>query len=376
MKVTIIGAGNIGTALAARISKEAVSDVMVYTSKVHLWEECLLYAESMSSKEYNVSGEVKATDNLSEAVKEAEIVFITNPSFMRRNIIEGITPFISSQTSIVFVPGVGGIEFFCQDLIKKGYTIIGLDRVPCIARVQEYGKKVNFEWKKSVRVGCLNSKDTKRSYEMLEKVLKMECQEVKNYLTITMTPSNQILHTSRLYGLFHAHYNQKTYDYNIPFYGEWDDFSSEILLALDKEVQDICKAFKEIDMSGVIPLNIHYESNTKEAMTKKICSIPALKKITSPMLQNTEGKYEIDFKSRYFEEDFPYGLCIVRGLAEIGEVRTPYIDKVLKWYEKWKSKSYFVGESFSGEDLKETNIPQNFGIHTKEQLYSLYDKSN
>jgi hypothetical protein len=40
-----------------------------------------------------------------------------------------------------------------------------------------------------------------------------------------------------------------------------------------------------------------------------------------------------DLHSRYFTADFPYGLTVIRQIAEIAGVDTPYINRLLDWYD-------------------------------------------
>ena len=66
------------------------------------------------------------------------------------------------------------------------------------------------------------------------------------------------------------------------------------------------------------------------SLTRKISSIPAFQAITSPMVE-TEGGWKADFGSRYFTEDFPFGLRWIKELAEENDVPTPIIDEVYNW---------------------------------------------
>ena len=86
----------------------------------------------------------------------------------------------------------------------------------------------------------------------------------------------------------------------------------------------------------------------------------------------TEKGYIPDFQSRYFTEDFPFGLCIIKGFCYIADVNTPYIDEVLKWYEKISYQEYFTETGFNGKDLENTAVPQMFGIKTKQDVYNFY----
>ena len=56
----------------------------------------------------------------------------------------------------------------------------------------------------------------------------------------------------------------------------------------------------------------------------------AFQTITSPMKQ-VDGGWVVDFESRYFTEDFPYGLQIVQQQARQHGVSTPVIDTILHW---------------------------------------------
>jgi hypothetical protein len=48
-------------------------------------------------------------------------------------------------------------------------------------------------------------------------------------------------------------------------------------------------------------------------------------------MQCVEGGWIPDFASRYFTEDFPYGLRFIKELAEQHNIPTPTIDRVYNW---------------------------------------------
>ena len=45
-----------------------------------------------------------------------------------------------------------------------------------------------------------------------------------------------------------------------------------------------------------------------------------------------------NFDSRYFTADFPWGLKIIKEIAELYEVAAPNIDKIWRWYEEHARK--------------------------------------
>lgn len=371
MNILIIGAGNIGTAMAAMISQNKEHRVTMLTSKPELWLPTLRFSSGTAGA-WKESGRIQATGDWEEAFADAEMIFVTVPSFLKRKYVEKMHPYIKKGSILIFVPGCGGIEFFCNTLISQGVIVGGADRVPCVSRIQEYGKSVRLDWKQGIRYGCLQAGYTDQICGMLSEILSMKCSPVKNYLAVTLTPSNQVLHTSRLYALFGKIEKDQYFPGNILFYGEWDDTSSDYLLKCDEELQKICRALDQMDLSEVISLKIHYESDTIEKMTKKISSIVSLKNIESPMIQSENGSYQVDWDSRYFTEDFPFGLCILKGIGEICGVDTPFMDEMLQWYSTVAGKEYLIDGSWEGRDLQETHTPHRFGITTLEQFYDLY----
>jgi hypothetical protein len=82
---------------------------------------------------------------------------------------------------------------------------------------------------------------------------------------------------------------------------------------------------------GAIPSVLdYYESTDAASLTEKLHSIEAFKGILSPMKKVGDG-FVPDFHSRYFTEDFPYGLAIIHRLMHEHHIPSPYINKVYDW---------------------------------------------
>jgi hypothetical protein len=149
-----------------------------------------------------------------------------------------------------------------------------------------------------------------------------------------------------------------------------------MLLGCNQELQLLCKSLSAIDLSHVTDLRIHYEldtlSNETEVkkMTDKMSSLPFLKD-SAPMTK-VEGGYIPDLKSRYFLEDFRYGLFILRDFCGICNIKTPSMDEVLKWYEALFGLKYYEENNFTGKDLTDLPIPSQCGLQTKEDIYNFY----
>jgi len=368
-KISIIGGGNIGTAMLADLSLDPSLSVSMITTNPDQWSRSGIEYEDSVTGERFMSGPYSVTDDWN-VLRDSEVILVTVPAFMTEQVVKRIDEHVSGHEIVGFVPGSGGREFYCDRLLKKGCTIFGFDRVPFISRVTRYGHSVSASKKNRVRCAAIPRDRASAISSKIGKLLRMECLPLDNYLTVTFTPSNQILHPSRTYSLF-TQYADGTYPTeNIPFYREWDIRSSEVLLGCDDELGCICRSLEDIDLSGVIPLREHYESNDKLSLTEKIRSIRSLFSIMSPM-KCLEGRFVPDLSSRYFTEDIPFGLCVVKGFATICGVETPAIDEVLDWFQREIGEEY-VSNGGLGKDHEKAALPQRFDITNKQDIYKFY----
>lgn len=371
MDITVIGGGNIGTVLLGELSANPKNRVSLLTSRPKKWQRKIevIYSEQNKSI-FGTLAEITDDDAITA---KAQLILITVPSNALPNIVRRILPYVQKGTVICVMPGSGGCEFVCRPLIEKGCIFSGLQRVHCIARVKEYGKSVYALSRKSeISVATLPKSEAVRVSTMLSDLLQMPCKALQNYLAVTLTPSNPILHTTRLYAMFREYQDGTVYPRNFQFYAEWDMLSSETMLRCDAELQTLCHTLP-LDLTEVVSLKKHYESDTPEKMTQKISNIPAFQGILSPMV-SCEGGYIPDFSSRYFLEDFPYGLCIIKSFCFIANVPTPNIDCVLHWYEQFMGVEYFTGGGFGGKDLQDLPLPQNCGIHNAQDVANFYTR--
>jgi hypothetical protein len=151
-----------------------------------------------------------------------------------------------------------------------------------------------------------------------------------------------------------------------------------MLLGCNHELQLLCKSLAEIDLSNITDLRIHYEIDSMpyetevEKMTHKMSSLPFLKD-SAPMTK-VDGGYIPDLSSRYFSEDFRYGLCVIKDFCDICSIYTPSIDRILKWYENLFDLCFYDQDSFSGKDLADLPLPSHYSIKTKEDIINFYQR--
>lgn len=357
MNITIVGAGNVGTQFAVHCAAKGHA-VTIFSTKPHTL--CKTMSIINPAGDVILSGEmtnITASEQL--AFGDADLIFITVPAFAMNSCAEKMIPHLKSGAMICLVPGTGGAEFAFKKALEKNVVIFGLQRVPSVARLTEYGKTVCASgYRGELFCASIPSVYGDIAAKIITDIFDMPCTPMPNYLNVTLTPSNPILHTTRLCTLFKDYRKGYFYDSVPLFYEEWNDESSELLLMCDNEVQNICKALDVLDLSYVKSLKLHYESDNAKQLTKKITSISSFKGLLSPCIK-TENGYIPDFSSRYFTADFPYGLSILVQISKILQLDCPYMQKTLDWYYK------IVGKE------KEFSFKE-YGIQKPDELISFY----
>lgn len=354
--IAVIGGGNIGTQFACICASKGYK-VNILTSKPKLFDGTLEVVDEFEN--ITVGTLNRVTSNMGEAVAGCQIIIVTHPAFLLKSVADQLLPYIREDMNICVIPGTGSAEFAFRNCLKAGASLCGLQRVPSVARLEQYGKRVRCEGMRSeLFLASIPSQKATELSVLFTEIWGVPCIALPNYLSVTLTPSNPILHTTRLRTLFADYQEGKVYERNPLFYGEWSDASSALLIACDEELQKMLTYMDKLDLKNVRSLKLHYESDTVEAMTKKLCSIKSLHNLTSPMKQ-VEGGWIPDFKSRYFTADFPYGLAIIEEFADILDCDVPNIKETMGWYR-----------SVTG-DTSRLRLAD-YGIHTLEDIYGLY----
>lgn len=376
MNVCIVGGGHIGTTLAGYIKNAHPEySVNLMTRKPDRFADTILVNDIERGVSYSVHLD-SVTSDAAIAAKGADIVFVALPHFAVEKAFADISPYVSEGAYVGVIPGSGGSEFFFDKYFCGRAHMFGFQRVPFTAKLVEYGHETNLKsWKPFSVVGTLKHRDLEEACCRVEQC-SLNTKKADNYLAVSLTPSNPVLHTARTYELFGSYAPEHEFDEKMKFYVGWTDEASRTMLGVDRELHLLFDAIPQLDMSSVLPLTQHYEAPTVEAMTRRINSIQTFQTVFAPLKASpcSESKYVADTSSRMFTEDFPWGLCIIKAYCVIFGVETPTIDGLLHWYQDYMGVEYFVDGEFSGKDLKKTGIPQNYGITTPDQVCALFSE--
>ena len=369
MKICVVGAGNIGLVLASTLALKEKYEVVIYTP--NYFDISKLAFKDIENNECYTNLDIKIETSLENAISDTDYVFCTYPAFLRKKFIEESKEFYPQKCKLGFFSGYGGAEYMCKELVERGITIFGLQRVPFVARQTDKKIARCLSRKEKLFIAAIPKEKTKEICIELEELIGIPTVELNEYLAVTLVPSNPLLHLCGLYNVFKDYEEGDYFDRQLMFYDEWNDETSELLLDYDDELQEICKKMKPLNLEEIVSLRTYYESPTAEAMTKKLKSIEAFKVVTVPLIEK-EGKFYPDFNSRMFLEDFPYGIAIIKYFGILTKVKTPAIDKILKFYENTRGVCYFNPDGSPGKDFVNSGIPANYGLDSLESIINYY----
>jgi hypothetical protein len=359
MRISICGGGSLSHAVAAVLGARSDVEVRVLTRQPRRWSGNLraIYLDIAE-----ITGRVSlASSDPQTAVAGADIVILCVPSCARERILTAIAPFVDKHTRVGCFPGFGGFEWQARHILGAEVRIFGLQRVPYVRKTISYGEAV---WISGIRprlfVGALPASDAPAIAHLLEDLLSIPSDPLPNYLPVTLSASNAIFHPARIYSAFSGLTEQAGLPDRKLFYEEWDDAASIAYLSLDKELQAICARIPA-DLSAAQPIGVHYGVADAAALTQRIRTIRALRDRHLPLLRHESG-FIPDVLSSYFTEDIPFGLLVVKAVAETVDLRTPYIDTVLHWAQSAMKRSYLMGERIGGADVAALPLPSRYGI--------------
>lgn len=326
IKVCICGGGSLAHVCAGVLSSQQEVEVNIYTRKPERWSHQIDVTDC-GGKVYKGNLGV-ISSNPEETLKNCNIVFFCLPGFAIQSTLENITPYVGDAIVGSIVCSTG-FFFAAHKTLGEEARLFGFQRVPYIARTVEYGHSATLlGYKPQLAIAVENVEDTEAFRQLVETLWMTPTQLLSSHYEVSLTNSNPILHTGRLYTLWRDWDGEK-YDHNILFYKEWTIEASQMLIDMDAEFMELLDNLPVT--KGAIPsLLEYYESHDAESLCKKISSIPAFQNITSPM-KEVDGGWIPDFQSRYFTEDFPYGLAYIWQLAHKKGIACPNIDKVYEW---------------------------------------------
>ena len=327
-RIVICGGGNLGHVVAGFVSAQRINEVCVLTRHPERWKKELV-VETPEGGE--LRGELSGVySDASKAVSGADVVLLCLPGYSIREVLVQIKDFLTVSTAVGSVVSSTGFFFEAMRILPDDVPLFGFQRVPFISRTVEYGCRARLlGYKDSLSVAIEHTEDKEQLRGILLQMLKTPVTLLQSFYEASLSNSNPLLHPARLYDLWNDWHEGMVYEHEALFYEEWTKQAASFYIAMDMELQSLLSVLPVRKDCLPTVLN-YYESTDADSLAQKLRSIEAFKGIKAPMKKTASG-YVPDFQSRYFTEDFPYGLAIVSRLAHEKGVSVPVMDRVLEW---------------------------------------------
>lgn len=326
MNICICGGGNLGHVCAGFLANRG-HQVSILTTKPSQWGKSL----EIVAPDKNFIGKLATvTSEPLDVIPQAEIVLICLPGFAIHDELVKIKPHLSKDTIVGTIVSSTGFFFEAFKILPSDIPLFGFQRVPFISRTIEYGHRAELKgYKETLSVAIEQTESKEPIRQQLEQIFEKPVTLLDSYYEVSLSNSNPLLHPSRLFTMWKDWQPGITYPRNPQFYAEWTLEASALLILMDEEFQRLLNnlGLKQ----GCIPTVLdYYESTDAVSLTQKLHDIRAFQGIYSPMKEVPDG-FVPDFSSRYFTEDFPYGMRFIVETAQAHHIPIPIIDTIYQW---------------------------------------------
>ncbi|MQW40787.1 hypothetical protein GHK68_00095 [Sinorhizobium meliloti] len=377
MRVTICGAGRTGHLNAVLFKQVAGIEVSVLTNSTAVAErwasgDDLWRAETRDGRILSARPDHVGTDP-AMALENADIVIITQPAQARPALLQRIASHLPRDKRVYVgaIPGFCGFDWLAAKAPSgcENVVIWGMKDVPHIAFDLVAGQRVRMGGAKAELFVALHRRESAADgaalAAMLNRLYEAPVTLLRDYLEITLTPGNALMHPAVLYALIGpgAPWENKPFDGPLCWWSDCPQAGAELLEACDAENQAIRRASEArlaIDLTSVKPLQQElieaYGDQIADARTMYtlLRTNRAYADIHAPLVSNPHGPgLVIDRESRAFQEDIAFGQALLVTMAERLGVAVPAIAKTYRW-----ARDYHGGLAEGAPDYVPTDWPE------------------
>jgi len=365
MNICVVGGGNSAHSLIPLLSSVGHS-VSLLTRKPSLWarEVTMEYTDKDGQIIDRLEGHLSTvSDDPNLVVRGADVVLLSLPVSKYRLMLNTIAPYIDKSRKVFIgtIYGQGGFNWMMEQIVKdynlQNVVYFSAGLIPWITRTKEYGSVGINYGSKSVNVVAMSRPD--EFDELNEIVLDDLCFNYfkkgkfvlsSTFLALTLSVDNQIIHLSRLYGLYKKCGSSWQDQDSVPlFYRDFDDSSAKIMQNIDADYTKIREAIKlsftQFDFSYMLDYldleRLSYHSANSDIRESFVTS-STLVQIPTPTIKALDGRYIFDKNHRFFTDDLYYGLVVAKWFALHLGIVTPMLDEVIIWAQDYIGDSVMV----------------------------------
>ena len=354
--VTIIGGGNSAHIIIPILSNQGYK-VTLLTRKPKKWNSKIqlehLDSEGKLIKKIQ-SKNITISDNYEKVLNDTDLVLLCLPVHIYPEIIDQIGSVLKNNKEIIIgtIYGQGGFNWMVENTAEKyhltniEYFAFGL--IPFICRIKEYGQSAITYGSKYKNLVATSSQEL---FDLLNQNFLDDCcfnffntgkfYKTANFISLTLSVDNQIIHPSRLYDLYKNYKGHWDTREEVPyFYRDFTHSASKTMADIDGDLDKIRNAMKKRYPETDYSLMLNYMDLEKFTYKFEMDSIydsfidsNTLNNIKTPVIKSSTG-YDISKKSRFFTDDIFYGLCIFKSIAQYLDLETLQLDELLRWAAK------------------------------------------
>lgn len=320
MKVTVIGAGNGGLAVASHLALTGHKINLYSIFKGELEPIISKGGIELEGVEEGFAVLNKVTNNVKLALDGADLIMIVTPANAHAKIARDCAPYLKDNQVVILNPGrTGGALEFSKILIEekiKNKPIIGEAQTLIYAcRKISPTKAVIYGVKKSLSVASFPAKNIEKLMKVLNRAYPQFVPAANvletslNNIGAIFHPAPTILNSARIE-------SGEKFDY---YHEGITPVVATVLENIDRERLEVAKALKVKVQSAIEFLKESYGVKA-DSLYQAIQNNIAYKGVKAPTTINT----------RYLTEDIPMSLVPIASIGYQLGVPTPNIDSIIK----------------------------------------------
>ena len=363
-KVTVLGAGNAGHAIAFDMTLNKGCEVKLFEhpkfaktldgikQRGGIEAVTELKTDAGTSKAA-MSGFVKIaglTTDPKEAMDWADIVMMMVPAFGQEAIFELVMPHLRDGQLFVLMPGNFGSLIFTKMMrdakINKKVTFVEATSIPYAVRIIGPGTIYILGVKTAFSAGALPAKEINNAIKILGEALTLKIIPLANVLDAGLSNGNMIVHTPT--ATLNMGLAESTGGKGQFYRDGISPTVAKVLEAVDAERLAVGQAFGLKLMSFVEIINSFYSLN--------VSSIRQFV-VETPYHNNVPNDFPKGPQERYITEDCPYVCVPVEALGKLAGVKMPATEAIITIDGIYNGTDYFAaGRSLEKMGLAGMNV--------------------
>ncbi|XP_064633310.1 opine dehydrogenase-like [Lineus longissimus] len=401
LRLLVLGTGGCAHVLAGMMSSHRHVDVRVLTQssgEAERWNsqmtevgfDVVMRNWEAKKEKHFVSKPSRVSHDPSQVAPGCNMFIFTGPVSHHEMYFQAIKPYIDPGCIIVGMPGGCGFSFQAEGVLGEKLRkcfMINFDACPWTCHINSFGFGVAVtSMKESVLVSSLGGftpgllvKDPVKTLGQL--LYEHPSLSLKGHiLGDSLTNLDAILNPCIMYGQW-CNWDGEPLDSAPLFYQGIDEIAAALATGIGDEAVNISKAITRlkphIDLTRVLLVKDIYKSahvidgSNDVDIRSLVANDWDRAGIKHDMRHMETFELVPDFMCGHLTVDVPLGLVVMRGMADIVGVLTPYMDEIIKWAESKMGKEYIQFDKLLGRDVMETRCPQKYGLKTLDDIVNI-----